>query len=378
VTGPQQQHDDPFGEARAQLVQGLAVAATVSEAVARWYAVGLQRRGEAQTQTDRAAQISAAAREQGEQLARQAELEEDRAERQHVAQAFDEHWLDHTDLTETARLWRAANLRAAGGDEWAREAMHRAEQRLRQIRPNLMGFYDQFRSEGHTPAQAMRAAAYAAWAQADNTTLGPHSRAHPGRVPHHQALRGRVPNGRALGPGGRHLNDLDAAVRREVIALADGINPQVLDQLQRQWREQGLLPPADAAHLLGTYARELRDNPMPAVLADQLAAAARRAAAGQAAEAFHLAGYAGQERSTATQLAATPDVAGTAVDEHHEGLDQSATTDSAADLDDLRAAQAQRLSRTFPHLTLVQANTPHLAGKREAPIVSARQRGRAR
>ena len=35
------------------------------------------------------------------------------AERQHVAHAFHDEWLDQADLTETARLWRAANLRAA-------------------------------------------------------------------------------------------------------------------------------------------------------------------------------------------------------------------------------------------------------------------------
>jgi hypothetical protein len=118
VTGPQQQHDDPFGEARAQFAQGLAVLATPGEAIARWYAVGVQRRAEAQARVDRAAQVSAAAREQAEQLAREAEVAEDRAERQHVAQAFDDEWLDLADLTDTARLWRAANLRAAGGDDW--------------------------------------------------------------------------------------------------------------------------------------------------------------------------------------------------------------------------------------------------------------------
>jgi hypothetical protein len=256
--------------------------------------------------------------------------------------------------------------------------MQRAEQRLRQIRPNLMAFYDQFRSEGHTPAQAMQAAAYAAWVQADNTTVGPQARAHPGRVPSYQALPGRVPNGRALGPGGQQLDDLDAAVRREVMTLADGVDPQVLDQLQRQWREQGLLPPADAAEMLASYARELCGHGMPAVAADQLTAAAGRAADGEAAQASHLAGYAGQEHGAATQSAAAPDVAATTVDEHRAGLDQSNTTDGAADLDDLHAAQADRLSRTFPHLTVVQATTPHLAGKREAPIVSTRQRGRAR
>jgi hypothetical protein len=359
-------------------VQGLAVLATVSEAVARWYAVGLQRRAEAQTHADRAAQISAAAREQAEQLAREAELAEDRAERQHIAQAFDDGWLEQADLTDTAGLWRTANLRAAGGDEWAREGMQRAEQRLRALRPNLMAFYDQLRGEGHTPAQAMQAAAYAAWMHADNSTVGPQARPHPGRVPSHQALPGRVPDGRALGAGGQWLNDLDAAVRREVMALADGVDPQVLDHLQRQWREQGLLPPADAAEMLAAYARELQDRGMPAAAADQLTAAARRAAEGQAAEAGHFAGYAGQEHGTATQLGGRPDVAATVADEHRAGVDQANATDSAADLDDLRAAQADRLSRTFPKLTVVQATTPHLAGKREAPIVSTRQRGRAR
>jgi hypothetical protein len=72
-----------------------------------------------------------------------------------------------------------------------------------------------------------------------------------------------MPNGRALGPGGQRLNDLDAAVRREVMALADGVDPQVLDHLQRQWREQGLLPPADAAEMLAAYAREPQDRGMP-------------------------------------------------------------------------------------------------------------------
>jgi hypothetical protein len=256
--------------------------------------------------------------------------------------------------------------------------MQRVEQHLRTIRPNLMAFYDRFRGEGRTPAQAMQAAAYAAWMHADNSTVGPQARPHPGRVPNHQALAGRVPDGRALGPGGQRLNDLDAAVRREVMALADGVDPQVLDHLQRQWREQGLLPPADAAEMLATYARELHNRGIPTVAADQLTAAARRAADGEAAEASHLAGYAGQEHGAASQLGGTPDVAATTVDEHRAGLDQSNTTDGAADLDDLHAAQADRLSRTFPHLTVVQATTPYLAGKREAPTVSTRQRGRAR
>jgi hypothetical protein len=170
---------------------------------------------------------------------------------------------------------------------------------------------------------------------------------------------------------------LDAAVRREVMTLAEGDDPRVLDHLQRQCREEGLLPPADAADLLAAYARELHGRGTPAVAADQFAAA-RRAADGEAAEARHLAAYAGQEHGAATVLGGTPDVAATAVDEHRAGHDWSNTADGVADLDDLRAAQAERLSRAFPHLTVVQATAPYLASKREAPIVSIRQRGRAR
>jgi hypothetical protein len=151
VTGPQQPHDDPFGEARGQPGQALAVLATVSEAVAKWAAVGMQRRAEQQAQAERAGLVSAAARDQAEQIARQAELEQERVERQYVANAFDEQWLDRADRAETARLWRAATLRA-GGDEWARDAMARAEGRLRVLRPNLTAFYDQLRSgDGRTP-----------------------------------------------------------------------------------------------------------------------------------------------------------------------------------------------------------------------------------
>jgi hypothetical protein len=253
VTGTQQ-HDDPFGEVRGQFVQALAVASTVSEAVARWAAVGIQRRADQQAQAERAATASAAARQHAEHLAREAELEHDHAERDYVARAFDDAWLDQTDLTETAKLWRAATIRAAGGDDWAREAVARAEQRLRQLRPNLMAFYDQFRAEGRTAAEAMRAAAYGVWMRADNSTLAANARPHPGRIP--RGLRAGA-NGRALGPSGRVLDDLDAAVRREVYQLADGVNRELLDQLQRQWREQGLVPAADAAGLLAAHARDL-------------------------------------------------------------------------------------------------------------------------
>ena len=241
-----------------------------------------------------------------------------------------------------------------------------------------MDFYDQFRGEGHTPAEAMQAAAYGVWMHADNTTLGPQARAHPGRVPSHRRC---AAGSRTGGPSDRADNGSTTwtppcAARSSTWPTASTRRCSTSCNGNGASKDSSR-PPTPPTCSPPTPAK-LRDHGMPAVLADQLNAAARRAAAGEAAEAAHLAGYAGQEHGTATQLAAAPDIATTAVDEHRAGLDQSNTTDGAADLDDLRAAQAERLSRTFPHLTVVQATTPHLAGKREAPIVTTRQRGRAR
>ncbi|HEX5995919.1 MAG TPA: hypothetical protein VFY84_12320, partial [Jiangellales bacterium] len=60
------------------------------------------------------------------------------------------------------------------------------------------------------------------------------------------------------------------------------------------------------------------------------------------------AGYVRQARGTASRVAGTPDLAATTVDEHRDGLDRSRATHGDADLDALRATQAERLSRTFP------------------------------
>ena len=376
MTGPQQQHDDPFGETHAQLVQALAVAATVGEAAARWAAVGLQNRAGKREQADRNEQASAAARAHADDLAHEADLEQDRADRQHIARAFDDDWLDRADLTETARLWRTATLQAAGGDQWARQAMSCAEERLRRLQPNLMDLYDRFRGESHAPAQAMQAAAYGVWLEADNTNLDPQARPHPGRQP--AGLRVGA-HGRTLGPGGGMLDDLDAAVRREVADLATGVDSEALDRMQRQWRSAGLAPAADAAELLAEYARRLRaDGLVPVVVAEHLEATARRAAAGAAADAAHLAGYAVQQRGRATHVAGTPDLTATMIDEHRDGLVRSIVSHGEADHGALRAGQQRRMAQTFPPLTVVQATQPHLAGKQPAHTVPTRQAGRAR
>jgi hypothetical protein len=230
----------------------------------------------------------------------------------------------------------------------------------------------------------MRAAAHGVWVQAQNTTMPRGPRPHPGRQP--AQLRAGAA-GRALGPGGPILDDLDTAVRDEAIRLADGVNPEILDQIQRDWRRRGFAPAADAAGLLATYAAHLRQravelgaptgtqqtirvgsNPDPADRRNRqptttvpvrsldqgllIAAAAAETAAHTA-------------RTAPTTIGPTP----------NPGDPIAAMPD---DLGDLHQAQSHRLGGAFPPLTtVVQQTVPHLADKDPAAVVS-RQKGTAR
>jgi hypothetical protein len=418
MTGPQQgqQHDEPFGETRAQLLQALAVAATVGEAAARWAAVGVQNRASKAEKDQQAQHAAARARQESERLAEAARREQDRADRAHIGLAFDDAWLADADLYETARLWRVATMHAASGDDRAREAMGRAETRLGQLRPNLMVFYQQFRAEGHLPEEAMRAASYGVWLQADNSTLGrQHAREHAGR----QAAEVRAgANGRSLGPGGPVLDDLDAAVRREVVDLARGVDPEMLDQLQRQWRSKGLVPAGDAAKLLARHARDLlheaavggpeagtttirrgvarpgvdehgqivyntQDMPVRAgdaglQIVGQYTDGLAEKARADAAAADHLAGFVGQQQGQGTRDYGAPDVAATPVDEHDAGLAAGRVEYGQAEHDSAGADQRRRMAQSFTQLTHVQATHPDLATKQEAQTSPTQQRGRRR
>jgi hypothetical protein len=374
---PPQQHDDPVGEARTQLMQALAVAATVGEAGARWVAVGLQQRAARVEQAERAARVT------GEQAARMsgAELsDEERSVREQIDRAFTD-WLDKADLADTARVWRTSAVAAAAGNLRAQEAMGRAEARLRRMHPGLMYAYDTHRAAGRGPAEAMRAAAYTAW-EAEARAY-PGSRAHPHGGPAPDRLRAGAA-GRALGPAGPVVDAMDAAVRTEVGRLAEHVSPEALDQLQRQWRAEGKAPAANAANLLAQYARQARiSGTLPPVVADGLEATARRASAargGDAAEADgrHLSGYAGAERRAGTIDDGSPDLTGTPADEHDAGLVAGVAAHGAADHDATGAAQRRRMAQAFPRLTRVGGTDPVVAGKQAAQVVPTKRLGRGR
>lgn len=79
MTAPQPpQHDDPFTETRTQMLQALAVLATVSEAAARWAAVGVQNRASRAENAQRADRASALARSEADRLADAASREQAR------------------------------------------------------------------------------------------------------------------------------------------------------------------------------------------------------------------------------------------------------------------------------------------------------------
>jgi len=349
-----QPHDDPLGEARNQILQGLAVVATVGEAAARWAAVGIQNRAAAEERQDLADQAA-------RRIQRAATDAADKKDQALIDKGLTD-WLSRATMDETVRLWRTATVHAATGNHRAAQAAGLAAERLRQMNEPLMHAYDRRRASGMSQAEAMRAAAY----DVARTYPEPPSGARPHGTREPQQLGQHGPAALTGGPG--LLDEMDAAVRAEAGRLAAHISPEALDRLQREWREAGLVPAADAAELLAQTAREAaRTGVMPDAAADSLTAALYARAA--------------TERRAADQDKAQPDnPATTRVDEHHQGHARGETQADLADGDLAAAGSQQRrlMSQTFPPLTQVATVPGHVAGKAPANAVPANRRGRTR
>jgi hypothetical protein len=351
------QHDDPSGEARQQLLQGLAVLATVGEAGARWAAVGLQNKATQAEQDTQRGEAARAAQRQANLLAAQL-----RSERQRIAASVDGDWLTtKASFGEAAAAWRAAAVHAAAGDPVAATVAGLAQDRIRQIHPPFMDAYDRHRAAGRSTAEAMRAAAHEVWqAETRNPRAGarPHGNTRPLPELTDQAQK-------ALPPGGRNvLNDLDAGVRAEAARLAEHVSPEALDRLQRILREAGQTPAADATGLLRQYATAaVVDGALPPAAAEAIARDLDR--------------HAAAEHRQATVSAGTPDNPRTGIDEHTVGQMASGVWRGSADHDLAGAAQRRRMGQTFGPLT-VGTLAPRLAGKRPAQVVDSARLRRAR
>lgn len=146
-------HPDPFREAvnhglqRAMQVASCAV--TAAQVVAYQYKA--QARASAE-RNDRA------------RRALHAQIQADRdTARAGWAPALDPQWLRQASLHETAQTWGAATPYADPHAPWheptAGTAMHRSEDRLRDLHPFAMARYDRLRADGIGPADAMQEAA---------------------------------------------------------------------------------------------------------------------------------------------------------------------------------------------------------------------------
>ncbi|MEU7753687.1 hypothetical protein [Micromonospora sp. NPDC049171] len=377
-----QQHEDPMAETRQQFLQGLATMATVGEAGARWAAVGIQNKAAERERDARRDMAAAAARREADRLAAKV-----RADRVRMAASLDGDWLvNKATFTEAAAVWRTATIHASS-DPVAQRAAEFAEQRLRQIRPDLMAAYDRHRQSGAPIPEAMRTAAREVWerdARVGHRAYGG-ARAHGGTP----ERRGITPDGpAALPPGGRAVVDgFDAAVRHEAMKLAEYVRPEALDELQRQWRAMGKLPAGEPVQLLRDLAAEM-NQAIRTSDADGQPVEAIRLAQSHVEEtlARDLQSRAAAERGEGVRDGGTIDDPRTSANDHAAGQSASMLHDDNADQFAASVAAVRHADtlatpawvQAFPKLRVPQVNAA-VAGKQPATAVTAVQmQGRTR
>ncbi|MEV4210208.1 hypothetical protein [Micromonospora sp. NPDC049662] len=377
-----QQHEDPMAETRQQFLQGLATMATVGEAGARWAAVGIQNKAAERECEARRDQAAAAARRAADRLAAKV-----RADRERMAAALDGDWLvNKASFAEAAAVWRTATIHGSS-DPVAQRATEFAEQRLRQIRPDLMVAYARHRQAGAPIPEAMRTAAREVWERDARSSHRPYgeARAHGG-TPDRQGI---APDGPAeLPPGGPAvIDDFDAAVRQEAMKLAEHVRPEALDELQRQWRATGKLPAGEPVQLLRDLVVEMNQVLRAGGTGGQPVEAIR-IAQGHVEEALarDLRSRAAAERGEGVRDGGTVDDPRTSADEHAAGQSASALHDDNADHLVAPAAAVPRADtlatpawvQAFPKLRVAQISLA-VAGKQPAAAVTAApMRGRTR
>ncbi|MFV2103981.1 hypothetical protein [Micromonospora sp. LOL_024] len=374
-----QQHEDPIAETRQQFLQGLATMATVGEAGARWAAVGIQNKAAERERETHRGQAAATARREADRLTAKV-----RADRERMATSLDGDWLvNKATFAEAAAVWRTATIHASS-DPVAQRAAEFAEQRLRQIRPDLMAAYERHRQAGTPIPEAMRTAAREVWERDARSGHRQHggARAHGGTPDR----RGITPDGPAALPsGGRGLvDDFDAAVRQEAMKLAEYVWPEALDELQRQWRATGKLPAGEPVQLLRDLAAEM-NQAIRAADADGESVEAIRLAQSHIEEALarDLENRTAAERADGASDGGTVDNPRTPADEYAAGQSASVLHDDNADHTAAAVHHADTLTtpawvQAFPKLRVAQVN-PAVAGKQPAAAVTAVPiRGRTR
>jgi len=134
------QHEDPVAHASTKITSYVSVAAMAAEAIAQVAAVRARERAAVDEQ---AARASRAERHAAYGQARLG-----------WAQILDPRLREQAGVVDAGTVW--ARAQAWRPDPEAERATELAEQRLRELRPEVMERYDRLRAEGSDPVEAMR------------------------------------------------------------------------------------------------------------------------------------------------------------------------------------------------------------------------------
>jgi hypothetical protein len=213
-------HPDPLGEAMQHGIQRAVQIASAIVTGAQVYVY--HKKTQARTVAKRNDQARRA-------LNAQARAEQ-QAHRAQWAPALDPAWLREADLLQAARAWSAAMPYADRAVPWyepaAATAMRKCEERLRELHPYAMAYYDRLRADGLAPAEAMQQAAplFARPSRAhDGSSTSPRHALYPGKGEAWSA--GSAPT--AGGPGDPSAGQ--ATAERERAATAEQVRAADLD-----------------------------------------------------------------------------------------------------------------------------------------------------
>lgn len=136
----EQQHEDPVAQSSAKLTTYVSVAAMAAQAIAQAAAARARERAQ---RDERAVGGLRAERHAAYGQARLG-----------WAPMLDPKLRDRTGVVDAGRVW--ARAQAWRPDPEAERTIHLAEERLRELRPDVMDRYDRCRTEGVEPVDAMR------------------------------------------------------------------------------------------------------------------------------------------------------------------------------------------------------------------------------
>lgn len=189
----QQHDDDPAHDASAKIASYVSVTAMAAQAIAQ---LAASRAQESAARDERAAGGVRAERQAGYGQARLA-----------WAPILDDKLREQTSVVDAGTVW--ARAQAWRPDPEAERATHLAEERLRELRPDVMERYDRLRTAGAEPVEAM-------------TRVAPYFDAPPTRT------GDRGPDREALGQADAARREGDAEVARYRRGSAVPDNPRTV------------------------------------------------------------------------------------------------------------------------------------------------------